>query len=115
MMLLRHFTPVRAIRDLRFFFASRKRHHYVFMALSLGIVLGILFAFWKDSSFETPYKREIIYVESWPLDRSTEEIIRQQAIDLEEKRAREAELEERRRERQAEFQRLDERLRKWGF
>ncbi|QIG78495.1 hypothetical protein [Stakelama tenebrarum] len=116
MNILRFFSPTRAWRDLRFFLSKQRRHKLVFAGLAALVTAYILFAFWADSSFETPYKeREIIYVDSWPLNRTDAEIIEQQKIDAEKRRAEEAALEAKRRERQAGYQRLDNSLREWGF
>ncbi|MBA17924.1 MAG: hypothetical protein CMN73_16485 [Sphingomonas sp.] len=115
MNLLKLFSPVRAVRDLRAFLGGQRRHKLVFAALAAAITGYILFAFWMDSSFKTPYERDIIYVESWPLNRSDAEIIAQQKIDAEKRRVAEAALEAKRAKRQAEFQRLDNSMSEWGF
>ncbi|UZK65279.1 hypothetical protein [Sphingomonas sp. M1-B02] len=108
MTFLRFFSPIHAARDLRFFLSQRKPHELGFVMLSLTLTGIILWMFVKDSHFERPYKREIIYVESWPLDRSLEQIRAQQAIDEPIRQARIAELEKKRKARQAEFKKVDD-------
>lgn len=115
MTFLKFFSPVTAWRDLRFFLATRKRHELGFLALSLVVTLLILVAFVKDSHFEKPYERNIIYVEQWPITRTDEQIRAQQKIDQAKRNIEKAELEKRRKAKQAEFKRLDDKLESWGF
>lgn len=112
---LRFFDPLRALRDLRAFLMTRKRHDFIAMGLSAAIVVAVLFAFWKDSSFERPYTRTIIYFENWRLDRSKDEIIAKQALDQAEKAKRDAEREQREAERREQFQRVDNWLTERGI
>lgn len=115
MTFLKFFSPVTAWRDLRFFLATRKRHELGFLALSLLVTLLILVAFVKDSHFEKPYERNIIYVEQWPITRTDDQIRAQQKIDQAKRNIEKAELEKRRKAKQAEFKRLDDKLESWGF
>lgn len=115
MAFLRFFSPVRAYRDLRFFLSNRQRHELWFLALSLVITLAVIWAFQKDSHFDKPYERNIIYVEQWPITRTDEQIKAQQKIDEAKRTIQRAELEKRRKERQAEFKRLDDAMERWGF
>lgn len=115
MTFLKFFSPVTAWRDLRFFLATRKRHELGFLALSLVVTLLILVAFVKDSHFEKPYERNIIYVEQWPITRTDDQIRAQQKIDQAKRNIERAELEKRRKAKQAEFKRLDDKLESWGF
>jgi hypothetical protein len=115
MTFLKFFSPVTAWRDLRFFLATRKRHELGFLALSLVVTLLILVAFVKDSHFEKPYERNIIYVEQWPITRTDDQIRAQQKIDQAKRNIEKAELEKRRKAKQAEFKRLDDKLESWGF
>lgn len=115
MTFLKFFSPITAWRDLRFFLATRKRHELGFLALSLVVTLLILVAFVKDSHFEKPYERNIIYVEQWPITRTDDQIRAQQKIDQAKRNIEKAELEKRRKAKQAEFKRLDDKLESWGF
>lgn len=115
MRFLRFFSPARAYRDLRSFFAQRHPHQLLFAALAVAITWFIIVGFYLDSHVEVPYKRNIIYVEQWPANRSEAEILAQQKIDAKKKAERMAELEAKRKERQAEFQRLNNTLEAWGI
>ena len=53
-------------------------------------------------------REQIIYVDSWPADRTDEEIKAKQKADLEERRAWQA-------ERQRQFQQLDSQLNRLGI
>lgn len=113
MTFLKYFSPIRAIRDLRRYLATRKPYELWFMIAALAVTLVILWMFVKDSHVPTPYKREIIYVKQWPITRSDAEIKAQQAKDLPAELKRKAEIEARIRKRQEEYKRLDEKVGKW--
>lgn len=115
MTLLRYFSPIRAYRDLRFFLATRRRHEVWFLLLSLAITVTILWMFVKDSHFEKPYERNIVYVEQWPLTRTDEQIKAQQKIDQAKRNIERAELEKKQAKRRAEFKKVDDALTRWGF
>jgi hypothetical protein len=115
MSLLKFFSPTRAFRDLREFISHRQRHELVFLVISIGITGSVIAAFVHDSKFETPYKREVVYVQNWRLDRTDEEIRAQQIIDQIKKEQRQAEFKRKQDARRAEFQRLDDKLDKWGL
>ena len=115
MTFLKRFSPIVAYRDLRFFLATRKRHELAFMALALAVTLLILWAFVKDSHFEKPYERNIVYVEQWPITRTDAQIRAQQTIDQAKRNIEKAELEKKKKARQAEFKKFDDKLESWGF
>ncbi|AJP73555.1 hypothetical protein [Sphingomonas hengshuiensis] len=115
MSLLKNISPLRAIRDLRVFLAQRKPYELWFMMLSMVLTFTVIVVFIKDSNIPVPYKRNIIYAESWPLTRTDDEIRAQQKIDQVKKHAAEAEMEKRRKQRQEEFKRVDDSLKKWGI
>ncbi|PAX07538.1 hypothetical protein [Sphingomonas lenta] len=108
-------SPVRAFKDLRLFFAERGPIELVFLVLAMAITLTLIYAFARDSNFETEYRPDIIYVEQYTLNRTDAEITAQQRIDQAEKRKRMAEIERRAAERQASFKRLDDKLKSYGF
>lgn len=112
---LKLLSPIRAIRDLRFFLSQRKQHELWFMLLAMAVTLGILWVFAKDSYVATPYERNIIYAESWPITRSEAEIKAQQKIDQAKKHIAEEELAKRRKAKQAEFKKVDDWLTNHGF
>ncbi len=115
MSLLRLFSPMHAIRDFVDYARTRKPYEWWFLLLSIGIVLVIGWGFVHDSHFERPYQRNIIYVESWPANRSDAEIIAQQKIDMEKERIATEEFERERAKRQAEWKRIDDKLNSWGI
>ena len=115
MTLFKYFSPLRAFRDLRLFLATRKRHELWFMALAAAITVLILSGFVADSRIEREYRPNIIYVESWPLTRTDEQIRAQQKIDQAKKRIAEAEIEKKRKAQQAEFKKIDDKLESWGL
>jgi hypothetical protein len=113
---IRHlFSPVHAIRDFVNFARAREKHEWWFLLASICVVLVIGWAFVHDSHFEREYKPNIIYVESWPANRTDEEIIAQQQIDLAKERAEAAEFERERAARQAEWKKIDDKLKSWGI
>lgn len=111
----RRLSPFAAVRDLRSFLAQRSRHELIFAFLAIGFTWLIIVGFVKDSNIAAPYKRNIQYVHSWPLDRTDDEIRAKQKIDGVEQARRRAEIEKIRAQRQAEFKRLDDQLESMGF
>jgi hypothetical protein len=75
----------------------------------------VVFGFYKDSNVKVPYKRNIVYVESWPITRSEAEIKAQQVIDEAKKKKEKAELEKAQNARAAEFKKYDDWLTNHGI
>jgi hypothetical protein len=94
--------------DLRAFWKDRPRHQWMVAVLAVLIPLGIIVAFFIDSSQGLTPRQEIVYFHSWPADRTDAEIRAQQKADLERINA----ARERRRQ---EFQRLDSSLNRLGI
>ena len=115
MMLLKHFAPTRAVRDLRLFLSQRKRHEVVLLFLAFMATTLVIVAFVKDSHFEKPYERKIVYVQNWRADRSDAVIHAQQQLDWYKKSTTDAQMEIRAREKRESFKRLDDKLESWGF
>lgn len=115
MSFLKNLSPIRAARDLWRFLDSRPRYELYMLLPAMLLVIGVLYAFYKDSHFEREYKPNIIYVKSWRLDRSDEEIAAQAKIDNAERDKQRAELEKKQLKRQQEFQKVDNSLKSWGF
>ena len=115
MKILRHLSPLRAYHDLRLFLSHRRPHQWAFLALAVTLTGLWIWAFVHDSHFERPYRREIIYVQDWRLDRTDEEIRAQQKIDEAKRQKEQAELEARRARIQAEFKKLDDGMTAWGL
>ena len=93
---------------MRAFWQNRPRHQWLAAVLALLIPAGILVVFYYDAQINILPGEQVIYLESWPADRSDEEIVAKQEADL---RLRE----EWERERQQQFKNLDDRLRRYGI
>lgn len=112
---LSRFSPIRAIRDLRLFLSHRQPYELVFFVISILITTLLLAGFYVDSRVERVYKREIQYFDSWALDRSDDAIKAKQAVDQVERDRRLAEIRKAEEERRASFQRLDDKMKRWGL
>ncbi|WP_448501616.1 hypothetical protein [Sphingomonas sp.] len=109
------FSPFRAIRDLRLYLSQRQPYELVFLVISIVLTTLLLAGFYVDSRVERVYKRDILYFDSWALDRSDEAIKAKQSVDQVERDRRLAEIRKAEEERKASFQRLDEKLQRWGL
>lgn len=85
--------PRAALKDLARFLKQRDREKTIGGILAVLATVLIVLIFFIDSNHNTAPPATITYMESWPEDRSDEEIIAQQEIDQAEKERR---LEERR-------------------
>lgn len=94
--------------DLRAFWQARPRHQWIAAVLAVMIPAAILVVFYIDGHTNIMPREQVIFVESWPETRTDDEIKAKQKTDQE---AREAAL----RERQRQFQRLDENLNRLGI
>ena len=111
----RRFSPAAAYRDLRGFLASRERYELGFLALAIGITTALIFAFVGDAQVEPEYVPHITYVQQWRADRTDAEIKAQQVID-QAAREKQAALDKAERAKsQAEFKRLDDKLKRMGI
>lgn len=116
MSFFRRFAPFGAVMDLRRYLASRPTHEIVVLFGAIALTTLIVTAIANDSSsIKVPYKRNIIYVEQWRSDRSDAQIIAQQKIDKVAQDREQAELDRLKKKRQAEFKRLDDKLKAYGF
>lgn len=110
------YNPVTGINDLRRFLASRQKHELVFAILSVMVTVTLITGFYLDSGdLKKPWKREIQYVESWPLDRTDAEIIAAQKTDMKNRAIREAAEKKRQEEHRKSLQKIDDALTRWGF
>jgi hypothetical protein len=94
--------------DLRLFWNGRSRTQWVAAFLAVLIPIGILGAFYLDAKTNIAPGPQLIFVESWPLTRTDAEIREKQQRDRVAREARE-------RERQRQFQELDNGLRRYGI
>jgi hypothetical protein len=110
------FSPIRAYRDLRLFLSDRQPYELIFLALAIIVTGTVITVFYFDSRIEQPYKRpEIIWVDSWPADRSDAQIKAKQAVDKVEEDKLRALIAQKQAERRAEFKRLNDKLERWGL
>ena len=115
MSFISRFSPIRAVRDLRFFLAQRQPHELWFGILAITLTGLLLVGFAKDSRIAPVYKRDIVYVEQWSLDRTDDQIRAKQAIDQVERDRFLAERKRLQAERQASFKRLEDKLDRYGL
>jgi hypothetical protein len=94
--------------DLRAFTSERRPHHWVAMALAVAMPIAIVVTFYFDGQTNIAPGPQLIYVESWPATRTDAEIKAQQKID-------QAARDKFRKERQAQFKRLDDKLERLGI
>ncbi|MGN6376563.1 MAG: hypothetical protein ACTHMG_13565 [Sphingomonas sp.] len=113
MSVLRYFSVPRAYRDLRRFMLTRKPYELWFLLAAMVITLLILLGFAHDANIKPAYHENIIYVQSWPSDRSEAEVLAQQKIDAAKKAKEQAAIEKAQKARQAEFQRLQNATAPW--
>jgi len=112
---LSRFSPIVAYRDLRGFVLQRRPHELVFAVLAITMTIVVISVFAQGSNVARPYKREIIYVQQWRLDRTEAQILAQQKIDQVERTKRDAETAKQQKDLQAQWKRLDDKLNKWGI
>jgi hypothetical protein len=94
--------------DVRAFTSERRPHQWVAMALAVAMPVAIVVTFYLDGKTNIMPGPQLIYVESWPANRSDEEIKAQQKID-------QAARDKANKERQAQFKRLDDKLERLGL
>lgn len=94
--------------DLRALWNERPRHKWIAGALAVVAPLIIVVTFYFDAQTNVRPIRTIHYIDSWPENRSDEEIIAKQKADAET-------LKQRQIERQRQFQRIDNQLERLGI
>ena len=94
--------------DLRAFASERRPHQWIAAALAVAMPVAIIIIFVIDGRTNIMPGPQLIYVESWPANRSDEEIKAQQKID-------QAARDKANKERQAQFKKLDEKLERLGI
>jgi hypothetical protein len=108
MRLPRPASPKALWQDLRSFFGERRPHQWVAAALAVAIPAAIGIAFFLDTVDAHKVGPSIIYLESWPANRSMEEIVAKQKADEQTRQEYEA-------ARRREFQRLEDGLTNMGL
>lgn len=112
---LSRLSPIRAYKDLRSFLLGRERYELGFLILAVLLTGGFMFAFLRDSNVKPAYHPRIQYVQQWTLDRTDSQIRAQQVIDQAAKEKRLAGEHAEQAARQAEFKKLDDRLKGYGL
>lgn len=74
-------SPRSALADLKLMFSADRPHRWTILGLSVALTAVMLWGFWLDSRPPKP-QRQIIYVESWMMDRKDSDIIKRQQADL---------------------------------
>ncbi|MGZ8311974.1 MAG: hypothetical protein ACXWUP_04535 [Allosphingosinicella sp.] len=100
--------PSVLFNDVRAFWQQRPRHQWIAAALAVMIPIGIILAFYFDTQTNIQPLYTVTYIDSWPADRTDAQIKAKQEADR-------RELERRQAERQRQFQRIDERLKRYGI
>ena len=95
--------PRAAFADLRAFMRQRSREQVIGAALAVLVTMIIVIEFLVDSKINTAPPPQVVYAESWSLNRTDAEIIEQQKID---QAKRDAAAAEKRRQ----FQKLEKQL-----
>jgi hypothetical protein len=101
-------TPKALWADIRAFAAQRSRYQWAGMAVAIVMPLVIVAGFFYDSTHGVQDGPQIIYVQSWPANRTDAQIVADQKKD-------QAQREAAQRERQAEFQRLGDQMNRLGI
>ena len=96
-------SPRAAFADLRAFMRQRSREQVLGLILSILVTLIIVIEFLVDSKINTAPPKQIVYVENYKAGRTDAEIVEQQKKD-------EIERQEALKERQRQFQKLENQL-----
>lgn len=96
-------SPRAAWTDFKAFLVDQPRHKWVILLLSIAMPAILVTVFMLDSQTGMQMPKQVVFVESWPANRTDEEIKAQQIID--QKARDEAKL-----RRQQDYQRLQKRL-----
>jgi hypothetical protein len=94
--------------DIRAFTSERRPHQWVALAFAIAMPVAIIILFVLDGRTNIMPGPQIIYVESWPANRTDEQIKAEQKID-------QAARDKFRKERREQFKRLDEKLERYGI
>ncbi|WP_343344605.1 hypothetical protein WJT74_10565 [Sphingomicrobium sp. XHP0239] len=108
MSFFRSFSPRATFADLASFVRSADRDHVIGITLAVLVTGIIVVLFTVDAKVNTSPGRSVQYVELYDSDRTDEEIVARQRADAEA-------INERARERQEEFQQIDDALERAGI
>jgi hypothetical protein len=100
--------PKALIEDIRLFTSQRSPYQWGGMVVAVVMPVLIVAAFYHDTTHGIAPGPQLIYAKSWPATRTDEEIKADQIKDQAKKEAAQ-------KERQRQFQKLDDRLKKIGI
>jgi hypothetical protein len=101
-------APRALVEDLRSFWRSRPRGHWIAALLAAAMTGGIVIAFLVDSQSMGETREQVMFIDSWPANRTDAEIRAKQQADLTERNRAEA-------EHRRQLQRLDRNLNRLGI
>jgi hypothetical protein len=101
-------SPRAVFADLKSFTGQRSRYQWAGLAVAVAMPLLIIAGFYHDASHGIAPGPQLIYAESWPANRTDEQIKADQKRD---QARREAMI----KERQRQFQKVDRELKKVGL
>ena len=102
-------SPPRVLaEDLRIFWRTRPRSHWIAALLAGAMTTAIVLAFYVDSQSIPDTREQVIFIDSWPANRTDAEIRTKQQADLNERNRAEA-------EHRRQLQRLDQNLNRLGI
>ena len=101
-------APRALVQDLRNFWSTRPRGHWIAALLAAAMTGGIVIAFLEDSKSMGETRQQVIFINSWPASRTDAEIRAQQKADLDARTRAEA-------EHRRQLQRLDQNLNRLGL
>jgi hypothetical protein len=84
-------APRALLQDLRNFWSTRPRGHWIAALLAATMTSGIVIAFIIDSKSMGETREQVIFIDSWPASRTDAEIRAKQKADLDERTRAEAE------------------------
>ncbi len=104
---LRPVRPSRAVADLLQFVRARRRHEFVFAALSIAITAAMVWAVVKQFEPHVEWKQpEVMYVEQWSGNRTAADVRARLARDAPKEAAARKQQEIEAAERRAQFKRV---------
>lgn len=95
--------PRAALNDLLAFMRQRSREQVIGAALAILVTAIIVIEFLVDSRINTAPPPQVVYADSWSLNRTDEEIVAQQKVD-------QAKRDAAAKEKQRQFQKLEKQL-----
>lgn len=105
---LRPSGPRALWKDIRNFWRNRPRGQWIAAVLAVTATSTIVIGFILDSRTLVPHREQVIFLDSWPANRSDVEIQAKQKADLAEREAAEA-------EHRRQLQRIDQSLNRLGI